>query len=232
MNPLHSTPIIPKVTANHYSTIRQATLASIPAVRRRPYALRTIIKNKLKTRALIETVRRERDIHAKLINRFIVQVLASFQTPKRLYVLLEWCPTTLDAIMGFQRVIKEDACRAVVAELVVALEYLHSNCIVHRGLEPTNLMLDAFGHVKVGCFFVTTQISDFSTAITITDQDKQTADNKCLRLTRYSAPELILGERHGRCADWFSLGTIVYEMLTGNIPFGQGNVLDTLAAVK
>ncbi|KAJ3029099.1 UNVERIFIED_CONTAM: hypothetical protein HDU68_000138 [Siphonaria sp. JEL0065] len=215
--------IIRKVTSNHYSTIRQATLASIPAVRRRPYAMKTIIKKKLKTRALIETVRRERDIHQKLTNRFILQVLATFQTTKRLYVLLEWCPTTLDAVMGFQRVIKEDSCRGIIAELAVALEYLHNKCIIHRGLEPTNIMMDGFGHMK---------ISDFSTAVMITDSDKQTGDIKCLRHTRYSAPELILGERHGRTVDWFSLGTILYEMLTGNIPFGQGNVLDTLAAVK
>ncbi|KAJ3064283.1 hypothetical protein HDU98_012281 [Podochytrium sp. JEL0797] len=212
---------IRKVSQTHYSTIRQATLASIPAVRRKAYAMKTIMKQNLKTQALIETIYREREIHQRLASRFILKMMSTFQTPKRLYTLLEWCPTSLDGIMGFQRSLKEDQCRLVVAEVVLALEYLHKRNIIHRGLEPANIMLDSHGHVK---------LSDLSTSIVLSDSDRATSDIKCVRLTRYSAPELILGERHGKLVDWFSVGTILFEALTGNVPFGQGNVLDTLSA--
>ncbi|KAJ3107167.1 hypothetical protein HK100_003623, partial [Physocladia obscura] len=212
--------VIRKMSQNHYSTIRQVTLAAIPAVRRRPYAMKTISKKLLKTRDLIEAVKRERDIHLQLSSQFINKMLATFSTPKRLYSILEWSSTSLDALMGFQRSIKEENCRGIVAEIVLGLEYLHAHGVLHRGLEPGNLQLDVLGHIK---------ISDFSTAVLLAD-NPFTEDKKCLRLTRYSAPELILGETHGKCVDWFSLGTILYEMLTGNVPFGQGNVLDTLAA--
>ncbi|KAJ3390214.1 hypothetical protein CcCBS67573_g06405 [Chytriomyces confervae] len=201
--------------------IRQVVLASIPAVRRHPYAMKLVLKSKLRSKSLIESIRRERDIHKPLNNRFIQQLLATFQTAKRLYSIMEWCPQTLDSVMGFQRNLREDQCRFYVAELVLALEYLHARNVIHRGIEPENILLDALGHIK---------ISDLSTSFHFTDADNKTDNVQCLRITRYTSPEIILHERHGKATDWFSIGTILYEMLTGNIPFGQGNVIDTLAA--
>ncbi|KAI8616318.1 kinase-like domain-containing protein [Chytriomyces sp. MP71] len=212
-----------QVHQNQYSSTRQVVLASIPAVRRHPYAMKTVIRAHLRTEALVESVRRERDIHKPISHRFIQQLLSTFSTSKRLYTIMEWCPETLDSLMGFQRSIREEHCRGIMAECVLALEYLHTKRIIHRGLEPGNILLDAQGHVK---------LADFSSSfqLLLADDDNKTNNMQGVRITRYSAPELILGDPHGRITDWFSLGTILYEMLSGNIPFGQGNVLDTLSA--
>jgi p70 ribosomal S6 kinase len=128
----------------------------------------------------------------------------------------------------------EEQARFYMAEITSGLDYIHARNIVHRGIEPANILLDASGHVK---------ISDFSSAV-ILDSDGSYADSQNshysndsnddggkVKTCRYTAPEILMGSKHGKVADWFSMGTMLFEMLTGVVPFGMGNVLDTVAAV-
>ncbi|XP_073421247.1 microtubule-associated serine/threonine-protein kinase 1-like [Dendrobates tinctorius] len=113
--------------------------------------------------------------------------------------------------------------RRYLAETVVAVEYLHSYGVVHRDLKPENLMISSTGHIKVTDFGISKlglmrPTSDIYKAQTIDITREFPADGMTGTL-HYIAPEVILGEGYGRPIDWWSIGIIMYEFLTGDVPF-------------
>lgn len=91
------------------------------------------------------------------------------------------------------------------AEIVLALEYMHAHNIVYRDLKPENLLLDAKGHMKIADFGFAKVVPEVTWTLCGTPE--------------YLAPEIILNKGHGKPADWWSLGILIYEMISGNPPF-------------
>jgi protein kinase X len=107
---------------------------------------------------------------------------------------------------GVPRRFSIDVARFFAAEVLLALEYLHSKSIVYRDLKPENILLDKNGHIK---------LSDFSFAKVVRDGRTLTTCGT----PEYMAPEVILGTGHGCAADLWSFGILLYEMLLGYPPF-------------
>uniref|UniRef100_A0A8C2XPA5 non-specific serine/threonine protein kinase n=1 Tax=Cyclopterus lumpus TaxID=8103 RepID=A0A8C2XPA5_CYCLU len=107
-----------------------------------------------------------------------------------------------------ERVFSEERTRFYGAEIVSALDYLHSAKIVYRDLKLENLMLDKDGHVKITDFGLCKEgITDAATMKTFCGTPE------------YLAPEVLEDNDYGRAVDWWGLGVVTYEMMCGRLPF-------------
>ncbi|XP_061232663.1 RAC-beta serine/threonine-protein kinase isoform X2 [Neopsephotus bourkii] len=133
----------------------------------------------------------------------------AFQTNDRLCFVMEYANGgELFFHLSRERVFTEDRARFYGAEIVSALEYLHSRDVVYRDIKLENLMLDKDGHIKITDFGLCKEgISDGATMKTFCGTPE------------YLAPEVLEDNDYGRAVDWWGLGVVMYEMLCGRLPF-------------
>jgi len=114
--------------------------------------------------------------------------------------------------LGQEVMFSETQVRFYAGQVVLALEYLHSLDIIHRDLKPENILVDGKGNIS---------ITDFGFAKeAMTDHQKT---KTFCGTVEYMAPEMIKGEGYGKTADWWSVGILLYDMLTGEPPFRSKN---------
>lgn len=109
--------------------------------------------------------------------------------------------------------------RAVLPQLVHALRVLHDAGMIHRDVKPPNVMVTDAGRVIV---------LDFG-LITSVDQTRQSTEGRAIGTIEYMAPEQALGRKIGPAADWYAVGVMMFEALTGKVPY-EGHALEILVA--
>uniref|UniRef100_A0A8C9Y8P7 non-specific serine/threonine protein kinase n=1 Tax=Sander lucioperca TaxID=283035 RepID=A0A8C9Y8P7_SANLU len=140
---------------------------------------------------------------------FLTTLKYAFQTHDRLCFVMEYANGgELFFHLSRDRVFTEDRARFYGAEIVSALEYLHSRNVVYRDLKLENLMLDKDGHIKITDFGLCKEgITDGATMKTFCGTPE------------YLAPEVLEDNDYGRAVDWWGLGVVMYEMMCGRLPF-------------
>ena len=181
------------------------------------YAMKILKKTRIEKKNQEEHVQTERNILVAMSDRpFMIKLHHSFQNDKKLYFILEYCPGgELFELLSKKRKFTEDQTRFYAAQIVIALEHMHSKDIIYRDLKPENVLLDLDGYIK---------ITDFGLSkMNISNKE---ATSIC-GTPEYLAPEIILKKKYGKAIDWWTLGCIIYEMLVGIPPFYENkrNVL-------
>ncbi len=179
----------------------------------RIYALKTIRKAHIISRSEVAHTLAERSVLAQINNPFIVPLKFSFQSPEKLYLVLAFVNGG-ELFHHLQREQRFDVSRArfYTAELLCALECLHGFNVVYRDLKPENILLDYSGHIAL-CDFGLCKLD-------MKDEDRT---NTFCGTPEYLAPELLLGQGYNKTVDWWTLGVLLYEMLTGLPPYYDEN---------
>ena len=176
------------------------------------YAMKTLKKDFIIRTKQVSNTKIERDIMQQIDHPFIVKLHYAFQTPETLYFV---CDFLNGGELFFHLCHKvrfsEDTARFFSAEIVLALEHLHQNGIIYRDLKPENVLLDREGHVK---------LTDFGLS-KMELQGPQAMTNTFCGTPEYLAPEIILHNGHSYGVDWWSLGMLTYEMISGINPLKQ-----------
>ncbi|KAF4510049.1 hypothetical protein G6O67_001974 [Ophiocordyceps sinensis] len=186
------------------------------------YALKILHKADVVKLKQVDHVRHERAVLADVAGHpFITNLLASFSDRDSLYMLLDYVPGgELFSYLRKLRRFDEHVARFYAAEIVLVLEYLHEHQdgVAYRDLKPENLLLDKDGHIK---------LVDFGFAKRLGKRDNRPVETYTLCGTpEYLAPEVIHNKGHTTAVDWWALGILVYEFLTGYPPFWHQNPME------
>ncbi|KAK5644979.1 hypothetical protein RI129_006279 [Pyrocoelia pectoralis] len=163
----------------------------------------------------------ERNILEEVKHPFIVDLKYAFQTGGKLYLILEYLSGG-ELFMHLERegIFLEDTACFYLAEIILALEHLHMQGIIYRDLKPENILLDAQGHVKLTDFGLCKEHI----------QEGIVTHTFCGTI-EYMAPEILTRSGHGKEVDWWSLGALMYDMLTGAPPFTAENRKKTIEKI-
>lgn len=193
------------------------------ADRSKVYALKILRKTEVIKLKQIDHVRHERQILADVSGHpFITNFVASFSDHTFLYLLLDYIPggELFTYLRKFRR-FDEDMARFYAAEIVLVLEYLHEKQggVAYRDMKPENLLLDAEGHIKLVDFGFAKRLGN--------NNDEHATETYTLCGTpEYLAPEVIHNKGHTTAVDWWALGILIYEFLTGYPPFWHQNPIE------
>ncbi|XP_070544336.1 cGMP-dependent protein kinase 1-like isoform X5 [Ptychodera flava] len=183
--------------------------------------VRTFALKQLKKKHIVETRQQEHIMSEKRIMSearcdFIVRCYRTFKDSKYLYMLLEVClGGELWTILRDRGSFDDNTTRFYTACCLEALSYLHSKGIVYRDLKPENILLDNRGYAKLVDFGFAKKIGFGRKTWTFCGTPE------------YVAPEIILNKGHDLSADYWSLGILMYELLTGSPPFSGADPMKT-----
>jgi len=207
------------------------------------------LKRMTKTAALQcpEHVYCEQHISKNAANPFCIRQYASFKDKYHLYFLFDLMPggDLMDVLVAEAKIIKhpvpqkgslrqgclapkvkmwqgmeESMAQFYVASIVLALEYLHSSGIVYRDLKPENVLIDGQGYAKLGDFGFAKQIEVGGRTYTFCGTPG------------YVAPENVLGRGYNHSVDWWTLGVLMYVLLTARQPFSSPKTSDPMEVMR
>eukprot|EP01017_Pseudomicrothorax_dubius_P044953 TRINITY_DN7684_c0_g1_i1.p1 TRINITY_DN7684_c0_g1~~TRINITY_DN7684_c0_g1_i1.p1 ORF type:complete len:355 (-),score=99.46 TRINITY_DN7684_c0_g1_i1:114-1178(-) len=173
------------------------------------YALKMVKKEVVEKRKQTPYIQTERNVLVGCDHPFIIKLAFAFQNERKLFFALEYCPGgELFYLLQRRKTFTEDQAKFYAAQIVLAIEHLHERNVIYRDLKPENVILDAQGYIRITDFgLAKMNISDATGAFSICGTPE------------YLAPEVLKKQGHGKPVDWWTLGCLIFEMLTGWPPF-------------
>eukprot|EP01038_Epipyxis_sp_PR26KG_P010052 gene10052-13512_t len=174
------------------------------------YAMKVLSKPNIIKRKQVEHTKTERRVLGNINHPFIVKLHFAFQTEEKLYFVLDYAAGgELFFHLSRMKKFPEATTRFYCAEITLALDELHKHDVVYRDLKPENILLDGEGHIK---------LVDFGLAKEGISDAAEGAHSLC-GTPEYLSPEVLNRQGHGTAVDWWNLGMVTYEMLTGLPPW-------------
>lgn len=213
--------IKPQVTENDFvmqELISKGAFGKVYKVQKKDtgnvYAMKVLQKSQIIDNNTIYQVKQEVRIQSVCgHNPFIVSCPYYWQSRRQLFIVTEYVPggELLQLLNNNGGPLPEDVVRIYIAELALALDFLHNAGIIYRDLKPENVLLDDEGHCQIIDFGLSKWLSIGSRTNTI-----------CGTL-QYGAPEVLHSEPYSHAADWWSLGVIACLILTFQFPIRDGS---------
>ncbi|XP_073719672.1 cAMP-dependent protein kinase catalytic subunit PRKX [Misgurnus anguillicaudatus] len=152
----------------------------------------------------------EKEVLTEVSHPFLVRLFWTHHDDRFLYMLMEYVNGgELFSYLRSQGRFSNNTGLFYSAEIVCAIEYLHSKEIIYRDLKPENILLDSEGHIRLTDFGFAKKLSERTWTLCGTPE--------------YLAPEVIQSKGHGQAVDWWALGVLIFEMLAGYPPFFDDN---------
>ncbi len=177
----------------------------------RPVAVKLLHREISEEADQLERFRREARAAARLSHPNLVGVIDAGEDESRPYIVFEYVEgqTLKKRIQGSDGGLEVDEAVAYAIEIGRGLSAAHSRKLIHRDVKPQNVLLDPDGRAKV---------TDFGIARSL-ESEGLTATGRVLGTTDYVSPEQAMGDDADERSDVYSLGVVLYEMLTGDVPF-------------
>jgi serine/threonine protein kinase len=210
--------------------INQGSIAKVYEVVKRDsgrtFAIKVLPKHRLVSESLVGTVFHERNVLVQSLAScpFIADLKYSFQTTRHLFLVTDYfAGGELFDFFEHERCLNETWCQFIAAEIVCALDHIHSRNMVYCNLKLENILLDAHGHLALTHFGLCQQLE--------TDQDDAIYGVSNNVTQEYMAPEMVLQRPYGKLVDWWSLGILMFELLTGSPPFHSVNEVELIRQI-
>lgn len=167
-----------------------------------------------------ERFRREEEIGLKLNHPGVMRVFPS-EHHGRVYMVMEWVNgRSLRSILSDQGKLPQERATHIAIGICDAVAYIHSHGVIHRDLRPSHFMVDEHDHIKLISFGLASQVG--AKRLTFTNLAQE------LHTVSYASPEELKGQRCDTRSDVYSIGVMLYEMLTGRLPFRDGTRMGQL----
>ncbi|XP_052372063.1 ribosomal protein S6 kinase-related protein-like [Oncorhynchus keta] len=175
--------------------------------KQKTYAVKVIPKSEILRLGVLEQSKEEVIVQRQVRHPFVHDLQDCWQTQRHLYIMCDYCSTgdlyTYWVMIGQ---FSEDAVRVFAAELGCALGFLHDVGIIHRDVKMENILLTDQGHLRLADFGLSRRLERGGRAFTI-----------CGTI-QYMAPEVLSGGPYSHAADWWSLGILLFSLVTGKFP--------------
>ena len=143
-----------------------------------------------------------------LNNPFIINMNYAFETEENLYIVMDYLNGgDLRYYLCRHNRMSEAKVKFIVSNILLALKYIHSKHIIHRDLKPENLVFDSKGYLHLTDFGISHEYNEGDELVDATGTPG------------YMAPEIVLRKPHDYSVDFFGLGVIIYELITGKRPY-------------
>lgn len=172
----------------------------------RYYAIKVLKKAQVIKMKQVEHTNDERKMLKLIEHPFIIRMWGTFQDSKNLFMVMDYIEGgELFSLLRKSKRFPSPVAKFYSAEVVLALEYLHFHNIIYRDLKPENILIDRYGHIKITDFGFAKEVPFYTWTLCGTPD--------------YIAPEVITAKPYNKSVDWWSLGILIFEMLSGYTPF-------------